>query len=629
MFKKTREIQDQEKQPVPENRGGQEANLGGIGNEALGQYLKNDLSLLGHGSNEAKDGMQDSPDLAEAAGTAITLINEIEDKTPDAVPEIGKKEEKNENVPEDIAAEGLSSYYINDLNRLVSKREKAKKKNKASGNIMNDDLISEKSGQKEPDLLSIGSRRSSLSMKGGIGDDPSEDIDLEEAEDDMGPVDGWDFAAQKLDPKSKPSFWKKLGSAAAYYGGKTVGKIGGILATLFNFLTFGKFTGIGSWSALWKGVFSRKRDYQQARNRKAIPGWDGAQFEKRSKYQIDIDFRRVPDIWAYPIAEDPMDEEGKEKPPVISVHTNQVSRDLTLTENQETGHSGIGIEFNRKDPRTGKLERYGLRYGYYLGGGLTSVSANAVSNYNNANFPGQLRDERSDAYTVSRRFNASARQVNAILNASEKYPDKGYNPYTRNCTTFARDMVVDAANIREAEPIFEKADVNMPGNLDRKIFDAGAMAPLFKAEMENTLDKQAHRDDMNYQGFGNKMVTKADSPNASAENIRRLEGPGTGEIGSFPIRIQDAEGGEVDSKDKSALKDPDEKEVQDQVFDTLKSWYIRMLGNWLKTRDIDDVMEPLKDTGSPLYQKIESMTEDVLGEADNGQLNNEQERIRN
>ena len=222
---------------------------------------------------------------------------------------------------------------------------------------MNDSLISEKNSLKEPDLLSVGSRRSSLSMKNGIGDDLSENSDLEEAGNDMEPADGWDFAAQKLDPKSQPSFWKKLGSAAAYYGGKTVGKIGGILATLFNFLTFGKFTGIGSWTGLWKGVFSRKRDYQRARNRKAIPGWDGAQFEKRSKYQIDIDFRRVPDIWAYPIAEDPMDAEGKEKPPVISVHTNQVSRDLTLNEEQETGHSGIGIEFNRKNPRTGELER--------------------------------------------------------------------------------------------------------------------------------------------------------------------------------------------------------------------------------------------------------------------------------
>ncbi len=80
---------------------------------------------------------------------------------------------------------------------------------------------------------------------------------------------------------------------------------------------------------------------------------------------------------------------------------------------------------------------------------------------------------------------------------------------------------------------------------------------------------------------------------------------------------------------KRSLKDPDEKEVQDQMFDVLKSWYIRMLGKLLKTKDIDEVMEPLKDAGNPLYQKIESMTEDVMGEANEAPLNREQERIRN
>ena len=80
---------------------------------------------------------------------------------------------------------------------------------------------------------------------------------------------------------------------------------------------------------------------------------------------------------------------------------------------------------------------------------------------------------------------------------------------------------------------------------------------------------------------------------------------------------------------KRSLKDPDEKEVQNQVFDVLKSWYIRMLGKLLKTKDIDEVMEPLKDTGSPLYQKIESMTEDVMDEANGAPLNESQERIRN
>ncbi len=556
--------------------------------EGLSGYYLNDLNRHRQKTRKAKKKNKDSgnimnddliseksdekePDLLSIGNrrSSLSIKNEIRNDLSESKENI---KEVIEAVPEDIAAEGLSGYYLNDLNRHPPKTRKAKKKNKDSGNIMNDDLISEKSGQKEPDLLNIGSRRNSLSIQNRIGDDQSEISDLEEAGNDMEPVDGWDFAAEKLAPRTKPTFKKKLFSAAAYYGGKTIGKIGGIIANILNFMTFGVFSGINSWKALWKSTFSRKRDYQRTRNRKAIPGWDGAQFENRSKQQVDIDFRRVPDIWAYPIAEDPMDAEGKEKPPVISANISQVSKDLTVNSDEETGHSGIGIEFNRKNPRTEELERYGLRYGYYLGGGMTSLSADAVSNYNKANYPGQLRNEMKDAYSASRRFKVSARQVNAVLNASEKYPDKGYNPYTRNCTTFVRDMIVDAANIKAAAPIFEKADVHMPVSVDMKMFGAGAMAPLFKAKMENTMDKLAHRDDMNYQGFGNKVVTKEDydrykkslklftlrpskahSPNASAENIRRLEGPGTGEINVFPTTIKNAEGSELNGTDKSEL----------------------------------------------------------------------------
>ena len=277
MYAKIGKKQDQDKLP-PEDRGQQEAEFGGIGNEALTHYFDNDLNLLHAGSNEANNGNEGGQEPEKAAGTALTLINEIVNKEPDVIPGIAKNEVNNGDIPEDIAGEGLSHYYMGDMNRLVPDSEKAEKKHKDSGNIMNDDLISEKGGEKGPDLLSVRSRRSSLSMKNKIRDDQSEISDLGEAEEDMGPVDGRDFAAEKMSERSKPSFWKKLGSAAAYYGGKTVGKIGGILATLFNLLTFGKFTGIGSWTALWKGVFSRKRDYQRARNRKAIPGWDGAQF---------------------------------------------------------------------------------------------------------------------------------------------------------------------------------------------------------------------------------------------------------------------------------------------------------------------------------------------------------------
>ena len=218
MYGKIGKRQDQDKLP-PEDRGQQEADFGGIGNEVLNHYLENDLNLLNAGSNEANNGNE--------GGTALTLINEIVNEEPEVLPGIAENEANNGAVPADTAAEGLAHYYMGDLNRLVPDSEKAEKKHKDSGNIMNDDLISEKGGEKEPDLLSVRSRRSSLSMKNEIRDDQSEISDLGEAEEDMDPVDGWGFAAEKMPERTKPSFWKKLGSAAAYYGGKTIGKIGG------------------------------------------------------------------------------------------------------------------------------------------------------------------------------------------------------------------------------------------------------------------------------------------------------------------------------------------------------------------------------------------------------------------
>ncbi len=85
-----------------------------------------------------------------------------------------------------------------------------------------------------------------------------------------------------------------------------------------------------------------------------------------------------------------------------------------------------------------------------------------------------------------------------------------------------------------------------------KLFGAGAVAPFLQHEMENAMDKPTRWDDLNYQEYGNKMVTKRDherykasvklisfrsaeaySPDGAAEKIHRPEGKGTGEIGAF------------------------------------------------------------------------------------------------
>ena len=127
-------------------------------------------------------------------------------------------------------------------------------------------------------------------------------------------------------------------------------------------------------------------------------------------------------------------------------------------------------------------------------------------------------------------------------------------------------MIVDVADIKAAESIFTLDDVNMSWSNDKNMFKAGSMAPVFKAEMENSMEKLSGRDNMDYSGFGNKMVTKADydryknslklftfrpdkahSPNIAAENIRHMGMDAAGEIGAY------AENEEI--KDKNAEDD--------------------------------------------------------------------------
>lgn len=124
------------------------------------------------------------------------------------------------------------------------------------------------------------------------------------------------------------------------------------------------------------------------------------------------------------------------------------------------------------------------------------------------------------------------------------------NAYTRNCTTFAKEMIVDVAQIKGASSVFAKDDVYLQSGADAKMFAAGTMAPIVKADMENTFEKIGQKDDLSYQNYGNKMLSRedyeryknslklwssrkdtADSPNAVAENLRRSEGGKSGMIG--------------------------------------------------------------------------------------------------
>ena len=417
--------------------------------------------------------------------------------------------------------------------------------------------------KKAADKRSEVSQKSKITSAARVPEPEQKGEDLTQLDQSLEPVRGWDFVAQKLPARKKQGFLSKLVSWAAYYSGKTIGKIGGIAAAIGKALWGLVTPGPGTMGGTFKRLRGSSR-FQPRGDTDNIPGWDGAKFENEpvKEGEISLDFRRVPEVWSYPTAEKAAegkadDREAKPRDPVISVYIYQASKKYTVTDNDDTGHTGIGIEYSRYDPLSGRWQRYNLRFGYYMGGGGASMTSKmAVSSYNNAMIPGKLMNEKDDLYSISRSFQAKPKQVSDVLRAAESFADRGgYNQYTRNCTTFAKEMIVDVAKIKGAEGIFAKDDIRLQKKQDAKMFGAGALAPIYKADMENGFEKMRNKDDLDYKNFGRKMasredyeryknslklwsshITKGHSPNASAENMRRSEGGKSGTIGSY-LRI--------------------------------------------------------------------------------------------
>lgn len=374
--------------------------------------------------------------------------------------------------------------------------------------------------------------------------------DLNAANQDMQPAAGWNFTAQKLPARKKANWLQRFLTATAYYAGKTIGKAFNYLGNLFYIPLSGN---LGKFWRSRTGNKENAKVTQEKRDHEIIPGWNGAKYEKGTgNDEVIADFRRVPTVWSRLTAAKAEDEHGKPLPPKVGVYVNQpkegVDKDIDLI---NMGHSGIGIEYSRYSKATNRYERYFLRYGFYLAG--ATISGGILANSSNAIHPGTLADEYDSDYTVSRSFKATAKQVNDILNASETWADKGYNAATRNCTTFAKEMIRDVAHLPLGNDIFTEDHLRLSSLGNFGYFASSASTTNAKIGMESQFEKLGDQKDMSYAGFGNKRFTKdeyrrfkesrdnggtkrittADTPNSAAENLRRLEGPYAGTIGSM------------------------------------------------------------------------------------------------
>ena len=155
---------------------------------------------------------------------------------------------------------------------------------------------------------------------------------------------------------------------------------------------------------------------------------------------------------------------------------------------------------------------------------------------------GRLSEDNNHTYDIARRYQVKPGDINKILREAEKYADKGYGYFKRNCTTFAVDMVKSIGlsigdEIKEDEMVFEGTK-----RWEIETATAGNMGGYFMGA--NAISSRLHKNDYSYQNFGQKLYTKEDldryyrtagtgdvikrgySPGAAGETLRRSQGGG-------------------------------------------------------------------------------------------------------
>ncbi len=412
------------------------------------------------------------------------------------------------------------------------------------------DIISGENEWVDDDLLAAGPKKRNGKKNSKDGKPETEDLPKSNVEgmkklnEDMGEIEGWNFTPLALPGRKKVSGGRKFLTGLAWYTGKTLGKLLTLVGSIITFPYALYKWGSKHAKADVAEVFSKKKRHD------LIPGWNGARYirEQGDKDDITADFRRVPTVWSRPIAEKAVDENGKEIPPTISVNVNppDLNKDQTMI-GKAAGHSGIGIEYSRKSKVTGRWERYALKYGFYTAG--DSKAGGMMSSYKDAVVPGQLMDEANGLYKITRTFKTTKKQVNDVMKASETWADKGYNPYTRNCTTFVKEMVQDVAHLPVGRDIFTAEDLRFSSLANAGIMASVSVSAYANAKERENLADLSEKEDLSYAGLGNKRVTRDDfnnyneslkkgysrrkvgvTPNAAAQNMRRLSGPDAGEL---------------------------------------------------------------------------------------------------
>lgn len=252
-----------------------------------------------------------------------------------------------------------------------------------------------------------------------------------------------------------------------------------------------------------------KEGVQKKRTHKMVPGRKGEEFrdeivrkdEEGEDIDIYSDVRRGPLVWEKLTAGDPED------PPEVCIMMKQAKRGdkVALKGLDDMGHAMISLTYSRYNKTTKRKERYQLRMGFWPGKGQ-SIFAPA-SLVNGAVMGGSLQDDGGQPYDVALRYQVKPGDINKILRASEKYADKGYTAFKRNCTTFVIDMAktINLPIVKE----LEQKNLSLKGVGGALVHMArGANHPGIAVLTGKHMASKMNKMDLSYQNFGQKLYTK-------------------------------------------------------------------------------------------------------------------------
>lgn len=233
--------------------------------------------------------------------------------------------------------------------------------------------------------------------------------------------------------------------------------------------------------------------------------------------EIVDDYRKLPLIWEKPIAENP-----RQKP--------YVSVDVFITQEDGTNdfltgsHTSIALNYTRFNRKSGRNERCRVKFGYFMGGGLGPTTSLQIAMAGAGSYaPGRLNDDSRNMVTVGKRYEATNKQINHILNEAESYPQGGYNIVKRNCTTFVADLTQRAGI--DTSDILKEEDLNLGG-----LWIAAPLIPLveplFKFKVNQKLNHVAGKKDEAYGREGKQLLSEEEKQRfqGASDYTMRLSG---------------------------------------------------------------------------------------------------------